>query len=123
MSYRNSAPLFFAGAMLLIAGVGASGVRQLQAQEAMMAPAVAQASAGPAAAEPAGSADLVPAPAVSSDAGPRMAQPVEGYQPDLPGHERSNSSAAAAQGGSHTIVLSTLALVLVVIIVVLLATH
>jgi hypothetical protein len=70
----------------------------------------------------AGGAEASPAPDASTEAGPRVAQPLESYQPDLPGHERSNVAAAAAQGGSHTIVISTLALVLLVVIVVLLVT-
>jgi len=117
--HRKSALCSLAAAMLLITGVG-GGVTRLRAQEPTASPAVAQASAAPATAMPAGGAEATATPAVSPDAGPRIAPPLERYQPSLPQRERS-TDALAASGGSHTVVLSTLALVLVVIIIVLLA--
>lgn len=121
MSHRSSAPTLFAAAMLLIAGTGTVGATRLQAQEATMSPAVVQAGAVPASAEPAAEAVATPSPAVRTDAGPRIVPPFERYQPSLPGARDQSENSAAVAAGRHTIVISTLVLVLAVVIIVLLA--
>lgn len=113
MSCRSTARRFLAITVILIAGL--TGLTTgLTAQDATSAAAV---SSTPVSTEPVSQATTVSTP--TTDAGPRVAPPLERYQPSLTPGETAERPVMAS-GGNHTIVLSTLAIVLITIIVVLL---